>query len=814
MGVFWQDVKYGIRMLAKSPGLTIAAILSLALGIGANSTVFTWAQAFMFQPLPGVPEQSRIVSMSTSWQDGKQCCGSSSYPDYRDYRDRNTTLEGLIASDMEGVSLTHDGRAERAWALTVTGNYFDVLRLRPAAGRFFLPEEDRTPGTHPVVVLSHAFWQRRFGGDVGILNQNITINEKPFTVIGVAPEKFQGTEVAIGLDLFMPMAMVATSQGDADRLEMRGSHWMDMLGRLKPGVTIEQARADFARISADLAREFANTNEGKAAVLDPLWRAKNSATEHLGPVLGVLMGVVALVLLIACANVANLLLARAVGRRREIAIRLSLGAGRTRLLRQMLTESLLLATTGGLGGLLLAYWTKNLFMYFAPAIEFPIVMPFEINTQVLLFTGAVALATGLVFGLAPAFQATRLDVVPALKDESSGAGGGGRGKSRLRSTLVVAQVSLSLILLISAGLFIQSLRNTQTINPGFDRNLLLAGMDLFPNGYTPDRGRVFHEQLLERVNALPGVEKATLARRLPLGLEGTSSTTITVDGYQPAPDESQFVYYNNVGPDYFAAMGIPVLSGRDFSTADRKGAPGVCAVNEAVARRYFNGEDPLGRTLKLGNEQLTVIALVKDTKLRQFTERPQRQLWLSVGQFYRPEAMLHVRTAGDPAAITPAVQDVVRSLDPNLPVFGIRTMAKHLESGAIVQKIGGTMLAVFGALALLLASVGLYGVIAYIFSQRTHELGIRVALGAGRRDIMRLVLAQGAWLAGIGLAIGLAASAMLMPLMKSQLVGVEDRDPLTFAATALALAAVALAASYFPARRASRVDPIVALRYE
>jgi predicted permease len=812
MGVFWQDVKYGMRALAKSPGLTAAAVLSLALGIGANSTVFTWAQAFMFQPLPGVVEQGRIVSFSTSWQNGKECCGSVSYPDYRDYRDRNTTLEGLLVADAEGVSLTHDGRAERAWAQLVSGNYFDVLRLRPTAGRFFLPEEDRTPGTHPVVVLAYHYWQRRFGGDIGILNQNVTINQQPYTVVGVGPEGFQGTMVAFQLDIFIPVMMTTSVKG-SDRLEARDSHWLYMLGRTKPGVNIEQVQTDFARMSADLGREYVKSNEGKGSVVDPLWRAKNGATEHMGPMMGILMGVVALVLLIACANVANLLLARAVGRRREIAIRLSLGAGRGRLLRQLLTESMLLAVAAGAGGLLLAYWTKNLFMYLAPVTDVPVVLPFEVNTQVLLFTGAISLATGLLFGLAPALQATRADVVPALKDESAGAGGA-RGKSRLRGALVVAQVSLSLVLLITASLFLQSLLNTQTTNPGFDKNLLLAGMDLFPSGYTPERGRVFYEQLLERVRALPGVESATLGRFIPLGLSGTSSTTIQVDGYEPAPDESPFVYFNHIGPDYFRTMGIPILSGREFTTADRADAQSVCIVNEATMRRYFGGTDPIGRTVKIGTVSLTVIGVARDTKMRSLTERPRVQMWLPVLQRYRPDIYLHTRAAGDPAALAPAVQEAVRSLDPTLPLFGIRTMTTHIEAGAIVQRTGGTMLGIFGTLALVLAAVGLYGVIAYIFSQRTREMGIRVALGAGRRDILRLVIAHGAWLAGIGLVIGLGASVMLMPLLESQLVGVGGRDFMTFASTALTLAAVALAASYIPARRAAKVDPIVALRYE
>jgi predicted permease len=812
MGNFLQDVKYGIRTLAKSPGLTAAAVLSLALGIGANSTVFTWAQAFLFQPLPGVPEQDRVLSVGTTFRG--ECCSSIAYADYDEMRRRSATVD-LFVFDMEGMSLTHGGQASRAWGLIVSGNYFDALQVRPHAGRFFLPEEDRTPDTHPVVVLGHDFWQRRFGGNLSVVNTTVDINKHPFTIIGIAPPGFKGTQNGLAMDLYVPVMMTNKVKQARIDLKSHGNHWLAAMARLRPGFNIQQAQSDMDRIMADLAREFPDSNENKGTRLDPLWRAQRGATQVLAPILGVLMGVVALVLLIACGNVANLLLARAVGRRREIAIRLSLGASRTRLLRQLLTESLLLALAGGAGGLLLAYWTKNLFMMFVPPTDFPVSVEFQTDWQVLWFTAVVALATGLLFGLAPAWQATRPDVVPALKDESTGAGGA-RGKSRLRGALVVAQVALSLVLLIAAGLFLRSLNNAQAANPGFrPENLLIAGVDVFPNGYTPERGRIFFRQLVERVSALPGVESASLARRVPLGLGGgTSSNSVKVDGYEPAKDEAPYVVYNVVAPDYFATMGIPVTAGREFTWADEAKSQPVCIISEATARRYFAGRDPLGRRIDFGLTKFEVVGVVGDVPQRFLNEKPRPMAYLPVMQVYRSDAFLHIRSTGDPAALAAAVRGVVHELDPTLPVFEVITMQQNLRGSTVPQQIGGTMLGMFGGLALLLAAVGLYGVIAYIFSQRTHEIGVRVALGAGRRDILRLVLGHGAWLAGIGLGIGLAVSAAVMPLMKSMLLGVEGRDPVTFTATALVLAAVALAASYLPARRAARVDPIVALRYE
>jgi len=812
MGVFWQDVKYGARTLAKSPGLTAAAVLSLALGIGANSTVFTWAQAFLFQPLPGVPEQGRVLYVSTTFRG--ECCSSIAYADYRETSKRSSTVDFTVF-DMEGMSLSHEGQASRAWGLLVSGNYFDALQVRPHAGRFFLPDEDRTPDTHPVAVLGYDFWQRRFGGDPSVLNRTVDINKHPFTVIGIAPQGFNGTQNGLAMDLYVPVMMANKVKSSRVNLDSHSNHWMVGLARLKPGVSHEQAQAEFDRISADLGREFPDSNQNKALQLDPLWRAQRGATQVLAPIIGVLMGVVALVLLIACGNVANLLLARAVGRRREIAIRLSLGAGRMRLLRQLLTESLLLAAMGGVGGLLLAYWTKNLFLMFVPPTDFPISVAFNMDWRVIGFTAAVAMFTGILFGLAPALQATRPDVVPALKDESAGAGGA-RGKSRLRGALVVAQVSLSLVLLIAAGLFLRSLQNVQAANPGFrPENMLIAGMDLFPSGYTPERGRIFFRQLVERASALPGVESASLARRVPLGMSGgTSSNSVTIEGYEPAKDEMPYLVYNNVAPGYFATMQIPLTAGREFTWADDVNSPPVAIISEGTARRYFAGRDPIGRRIHFGTTPFEVVGVAGDVPQRFLNERPRPMGYLPVMQVFRNDAFLHLRTSGDPAALATAVRGLVRDLDATLPLFEVLTMQQNLRGSTVPQQIGGTMLGLFGGLALLLAGVGLYGVIAYIFSQRTHEIGIRVALGADRRAILRLVLAHGAWLAGIGLAIGLAISFAVMPLLKSQLLGVEGRDPMTFVTTALLLAAVALAASYIPARRAARVDPIVALRYE
>jgi predicted permease len=807
-----QDVRYAARMLLRSPGLTAVAVLSLALGIGANSTIFSWAKAILFQPMPGVAESNRLVVVAGRMTSGGY--SSTSYPDYVDIRDNNEVLSGLIAYDMQAMSFSESGEARRIYGSVVSGNYFDVLGVKAALGRTFLPDEDLTPNTHPVAVIGHGFWQRRFAGDPNVIGNTMTLNSHPFTIIGVAPENFAGTLIGFSMDVWVPMMMSEQVVPGGSRLNVRGDHWFQVMGRLKPGVSQEQAEAAVDTIARQLAEQYPNTNEGRGAAVLPLWKSPWGAGFIMRPVLFVLSAVVGLVLLIACANVANLLLARAVGRRKEIAIRLSMGASRARLIRQLLTESLLLALLGGAGGVLVAYWGSGLFMAFIPAIDIPVKLFIAIDSGVLGFTLAVSLVTGIIFGLAPALQASNPNIIVALKDESARAAGS-RGKARLRNALVVAQVALSLILLIGAALFLKTLQKSQTIDVGFDpRNMLLTSLDLFSNGYTTERGKLFQQQLVQRVGALAGVESVTLARSAPLGFGGSNSTGVAIDGYEPRPGEQISIEYNNVGPNYFHTMGIPLIAGRDFTARDDEQAPRVVVINETMARRYWPGQDPLGKQLRTGPRAYQVAGVAKDIKYHNLGEEPQPYMYFSMQQFYKPEVVLHARVSGDPTTMLSALRQTVASMDPNLPLFDSETMTANMSDSLFPQRIAASLLGLFGLLALVLAAVGLYGVMAHSVTQRTHEIGIRMALGARASDVLRLVVGQGMRLALVGVAAGLAGSFALTRFLSSLLYGVSATDIATFAVTPLLLVGVALVACFVPARRAARVDPMVALRYE
>ncbi len=803
-----QDLKYAVRMLAKTPGFTAIAVVTLALGIGANTTIFSWVNGFLLNGYPGVPDAQRMVILSSAYRGANW---SLSYPDYQDFRDRADKLD-IAVMDMAPMSLKVGEGAERVWGKLVNGNYFQALGVRPALGRAFLPEEDKTLGTHPVVVIGHGLWQRRFAGDPGIVGREIWLNNTAFTVVGVAPEDFHGTFIGLTFDVYAPVMMHETFNGRSTRLTQRGNHWLDAVAKLKPGVSLREAQAQLDVISQQLGEAYPNTNKDVVGTLYPVWKAPYGATQVMGPVLLVLSGVVGLVLLIACANLANLLLARATVRRREIAIRLSLGASRARLVRQLLTESVLLALAGGALGILLGVWSWDLLLSFMPAVDLPIAVDQGMNRQVLGFTLGLSVLTGLLFGLAPALEASGRDVAHALKDET---GTGSARKGRLRSALVVAQVALSLLLLISSGLLLRSLEHAQSVRLGFNPDgVLLANIDLFPNGYTPETGRAFQQRLHERLRALPGAEVASLARRVPLGFGGASGTSIVVEGYTAAKDESVFANYNQVTPDYFRTMGTELRRGRDFTDGDTLAAPLVAVINEAMAARYWAGREALGGRFRLDKEWVTVAGVVETSKYRQLNEPPRPFFFLPLAQAYRPDVTLQVRTAGDPGALSSALRAEVSALDPILPVFNVTTLNDHIRAASFQQRLGGSLLAGFGALALALAAIGIYGVMSFGVAQRTREIGVRMALGARRGDILRLVLGYGMRLAGIGLAIGMVVAFAASNLLGGLLLGVSARDPITFAGVAGVLGAVALAATYVPARRATRVDPMVALRHE
>jgi predicted permease len=805
-----QDLRYGWRQMFRRPGMTAIAVVTLALGIGANVTMFSWVQAFVMRQLRGVPDAGRYVAINTTRASRTDI--SLSYPDFLDLQEsRPASIEGVIVNTVAAMNVRIAAEPERVFGALVSGNYFDVLGIDLPIGRGFQSDENRAPNSHPVVVLSHAYWQRRFSGDPAVLGRSLTLNGRPFTVIGVAAEGFRGTAPYLNLDLWVPMMMQQAVLGGTDRLSIRGNYWLQGLVKLKPDVSLARAQADVDVVARRIVQAYPEA-AGQGFKLWELWRAPSGGGGAIAGVMAVQFGVAALVLLIACANVANLLLASAATRHRETAVRLTLGASRGRLVRQLLTESTMLAMAGGLAGTVVAYWTKDLGRWFIPPSPLPIELDPHLQGPEILFAALVTAATAFIFGLVPALQGSLSSMAATLKESATSVTAAPQ-RARARKALVVAQVALSLVLLVSASLFVRTLANAQAVDPGFStRSGVLAAIDLLPAGYDAAKGRVLFESLLSRVRQLPGVDAASFTQRMPLGFGGSSDMTIKVEGYTPSPNEEVNAYYSRVGSEYLRTMGIALVAGRDLTDFDTATSRDVVVINETLARRYFASADPIGGRIHIGDRTLDVVGVARDGKYSDITEQPRAFMYLPLSQWYRPDTILIVKTQLDPATAVPALQSVVRSLDAGIPLFDVRTIAEHLEIATFVQRMVASLLGVFGLLALVLATIGLYGVIAGLVAQRTSEIGMRVALGASTRDVVTLVVRQGLGMTLFGVGIGLALAVVATQAFATLLVGISPTDAMSFLGTTLLLILVALAASLVPARRAATIDPKKALR--
>jgi predicted permease len=807
-----QDLRYGARQLLKRPGFTLLAIISMALGIGANTAIFSLVDTVAFRPLP-VRNASELQELYGTLHNGADYT-LQSYPNYKDYRDRNRVFSGLIAYRFVVASLSHNGNNERVWGNTVSGNYFDVLGAPLLLGRGFLAEEDQTPKSHPVVVLSYGCWQKRFGADSGIVGRTVLLNSVAFTVVGVAPKGFLGTELAYAPEFWTPMMMSPVIEPGSGYLEQRRDNNLFVIGRLKPGVTKAQAEAALKILTDEMGKEYPKENAGRGIELIPPGLFIPSIRNAIFAFAVVLTVIGALVLLLACVNLANLLLARATERRKEIAIRLAVGASRARLIRQLLTESVMLSVLGGTAGIFLAGWINQLVRTIKLPMDIPLIFDLRIDWRVLSFTLVLSLITGLVFSLIPALQSSKPQLVPALKDESALAG---FRRSRLRNTLVIVQVALSLVLLICAGLIVRSLQEAQRMRPGFNpQNAVALSFDLGLQGYDETKNRAFQRQVLERVRALPGIESAALADNIPLSLN-YNSTTIYVEG-QPAIPMSQLTLAipASVTPSYFRTMGMS-LRGRDFAEQEDKTENRVAIVNETFAKKFFPSQEAIGKRFNFGgpeNPFWEIIGVCGDGKYNSLGEEPQPA-------FFRPQLRdcssnmsLVARVRGDTQTALATLQREMRSLEPTLPLYDVKTLTEHMKIPLFPAKIAAGALGSFGVLALVLAAVGIYGVMSYVVAGRTREIGLRMALGAQGGNVRSLILRQGMMLALIGSAIGLAIAFLATRLLKSVLYGVSAIDPTTFAGVTFLLGMVALLACWIPALRASRVDPMVALRAE
>ena len=804
MDTFLQDLRYTFRGFRRTPGVVAVIILSLGLGIGANATVYSWMEALLFHPLPAIPESDRLVNVSGATPDGGDW--SLSYPAFVDWRANARTVDIAVA-DFTQLSLRTGDQAERVWGMYVSGNYFDAIQVQPSLGRAITLEDEN--GREPVAVISYDLWQRKFRGDSAVIGQWARINNVDLAVIGVLPQRFGGTMVGLTFDLWTPVTLEPMLAG-RQSFEDRGNQWLDVVGRLKAGVTLDAAREDLNRV-AGLVRDAHPGEQARSAKVEPF--EEEGIQSILLPVFSALIGVTILVLLIACFNVANLMLVRATARRKEISVRLAVGAGRSRIVRQLLTESLVLALLAGCAGVVIAAWAHDLFLAMVPATPFPVASELTLDYRTFLFALGVSLVTMLVFGLGPALRASRPDVLPALKDESAPGG----ARSRLRSALVVGQVSLSIVALIAAGLFLRSLQRAQAVDPGFDdpAHLLLVDTDLSLAGYSDSAGAELIARLLEDMNRLPGVTRASVATMVPLGFGGTSSSGVTVAGYEPATDENMSIEVNRVSPGYFETMNIGIVAGRPIRSEDRRGSPLVAVVNEAFAARYIRAANPVGTLINAGGDQwTTIVGIAQNGRYHSLSEAPQPLIYFPHEQEWRDAYTLQLRTAGDPRNMIEIVRRHFKEIDPDLPFLDARTMTEHMGASLFANRLGGILLSVFGLLALGLSALGIYSVVSYTVSRRVREIGVRVALGAAARDILGLIVGQSMGLVLLGLLIGGILGIGVGQLLRNQLFGISPADPVTFGSIALLLCVIALLASWLPARRASRIDPLVALKSE
>ena len=816
MGALMQDVKFAVRMLRKSPGFTVVAILTLALGIGANTAIFSIVKAVILQPLSGVAHSDKIVSVGI-----RQVTGDvfpASYPVYRELRDQNDVMQALAADCPINFAVKIRNETKQTQGEIVTGNYFDALGVHAALGRTLTPDDDKVPSGDPLVVISQNLWKTEFGSDPLAVGRSMTISGHLFTIIGVMPEDFHGANVGVAAQIYVPAMMqpvvLPVEVAGGNILEQDGANWLFIFGRLKPEVTVETAQAAMTvNLQAYFKAKADPHSTSDTAAVAPIYKTPFGAAQAILPVVAMLSATVAFVLLIACANVAGLLIARSTARRTEVAIRVALGAGRGRLIRQLLSESVLMSLIGGTVGLVLAAWATNFMAHPPKMFGVPLSIDARLDTEVFAFTLVVATLAGILFGLAPSLMASRVDLVPALKGEE---GGRRSRKSPLRAGLVAVQVAISLVLLVGAGLLLRSVLAARATNLGFKPNDILSlAVDTSAAGYDTAHVKTFLRQVIDNVGSIPGVQSAAVAQAGPVAQQYSYSTTAEIDGYQPLKEESMTIGFDMISPGFFQTLGLPLRAGREFTWTDDEKAARVAIVNETLAKKYFPGKSAIGQRLKGETDKWDeIVGVVADTKYQSMSEKPTAYFYVPFQQTQGSRIALFVRTGTAPESLGNTIQAAVVKMDPALGVSNLQTMRQTIEKSLVGFEGTALMLSIAGFIGLLLATIGIYGVVAYSVAQRTHEVGIRMALGANPENILGLILRQGMAPALIGIVIGLAGSFALTRLIEGQLYGVKPTDPLTLAAVSVLLCLVTAAACVIPARRAMRVDPMVALRYE